>query len=628
MCGIFGHSISDAGLDLESSRNALHTLMHRGPDQWDDWYDDKAYLGHRRLSILDLSEAGKQPMILDLADGHKIVMTANGEIWNYQDLYKELSGKYAFKSRSDSEVLLYGYREWGIDGLLERIDGMYAFSIYDSSCAKLYVVRDRFGIKPLYYTLPFADSRQQFVYASEIKAIFEHCPQLKYFSKKGVVDWLAHRGSYSGLTPYHAIRKLLPGYYVSYDLNSKDVEHHQYYELLDYVDDNADVEELEAHLRESVSRRLMSDVSVGLQLSGGVDSSLIADEMAAIAGEGIHSFSVGFKEAREAHLSEEPYARQVADQLGLTHHQLNIGRDDVRENFEHVLWLCDGMLDFPNTIPIYLLSQYSKDLVTVQLTGEGADELFGGYTKFRMMSALAKGNKALSFIPSALYPLINAMKPAAARLAYLHKNFGGEKQSILDNLNCYISKPTLAQIFKEQPSPLVDDVVQNNERFGECSFEKQLLVMDHKTYLHSVLERQDRGSMGASIESRVPFLDRKMVEWAMSLSVSQLYDVKQTKKPLKQLAAQRFGHDFAYRRKVGFPMPISSWMKDKEGLGDFYQASRQDDFVFADALARYKPKNFDRTLLNYSDEESQWVDWFMMVLRGAQDRFGITDVKA
>ena len=114
----------------------------------------------------------------------------------------------------------------------------------------------------------------------------------------------------------------------------------------------------------------------------------------------------------------------------------------------------------------------------------------------------------------------------------------------------------------------------------------------------------------------------------MSLSVRQLYDAKQTKKPLKQLAAKRFGHDFAYRRKVGFPMPISSWMKDKEGLGDFYQASRQDDFVFADALAQYKPKNFDRTLLNYSDEESQWVDWFMMVLRGAQDRFGITDVKA
>jgi len=261
MCGIFGHSINNVGsFEVEASRDALNTLEHRGPDQWGDWHDDQFYSGHRRLSILDLSDAGRQPMVAKLKGGHHVVMSANGEIWNFQELRDVLSKDYSFQSESDSEVLLHGYLAWGIDGLLERIDGMYAFSIYDSRVNKLYVVRDRFGIKPLYYTPPSSDSPKRFVYASEAKAILDFCPDLRVFSRAGVVDWLAHRGSYSGLTVFGGVHRVLPGHYLVYDIASSSVDAVQYYDLLDHVGEGACPRELESHFKAAVDRRLMAGV--------------------------------------------------------------------------------------------------------------------------------------------------------------------------------------------------------------------------------------------------------------------------------------------------------------------------------------------------------------------------------
>ena len=636
MCGIFGHTLGNHKLELKKSRHALDTLTHRGPDQWDDWYDERAYIGHRRLSIIDLSEAGQQPMISKNADGTSVVMTANGEIWNFSDLRKRLEQRFDFKSNSDSEVLLHGYTAWGIEELLEQIDGMFAFSILDGQESKLYLTRDRYGIKPLYYAPPCPETGGRFVYASEIKAIFDLCPELCAFSKRGIADWLLHRGSYTGLTPYHDIFKLLPGHYLKVDVKTGAHELKQYYELLDYTDgEPASTEELEALFSEAINRRLMSDVPVGLQLSGGVDSSLVAHGMAnLVRGETINSFSIGFKDEDEKHLSEEPYATSVSEKLGLIHHQININKQDIRDNFEHVLWLADGMLDYPNTIPIYLLSKYSKPLVTVQLTGEGADELFGGYTKFQRMATLANQNPFFQAVPDFMISMTGSLKREAGRRLYLHKYYGGRRHDILDHLNAYIPRATVEALFNEQPEPLLDRVYAHNTRarqkFDALPFEKQLLLLDHKTYLHAVLERQDRASMGASIESRVPFLDRRMIEWAVRLPANDLFDKSGTKKILKQMAAETFDHDFAYRRKVGFPMPIRDWMTKDEGLGGFMQKTKDKDFILNDVMnmKALESKGFEHTLLNYSDPQSQWINWFMMVMRGAQDRFNITDVRA
>ncbi|MBG78584.1 MAG: asparagine synthase (glutamine-hydrolyzing) [Alphaproteobacteria bacterium] len=618
MCGIFGQ-LKLGGFSQEEARRALNSLAHRGPDQWSDWDDEHVYCGHRRLSIMDLSEAGRQPMI-----GHGVILTVNGEIWNFMELREELIAQgYKFNSQSDSEVLLHGYHAWGWDRLLERIDGMYAFSIYDTNLGKLCIARDRFGIKPLYY----AAGNFGFGYASEVKALFEWRDELRCFSLNGVRDWLLYRGGQSGLTPYYQIVKLLPGHSICVDVRSGDVDVRKYYDVVDHIGDKeSDPNDLPDVFEEAVSRRLMADVPVGLQLSGGVDSSLVGHAMHKLYDtDQINSFSVGFDAENEAHLSEEPFARYVADKYGFTHHQYNINRKMIAENFEHVLWLADGMLDYPNTVPIYLLSRYAKQNVTVQLTGEGADELFAGYTKFKKMAGLSSGGSLEKMMPDGVIDAIGNMDARVGRMLHLRKHYTKQNAVILNSLNSYISASTVEQMFGPHEGHLLRG--DTCAALKEFSFSRQLILADHKTYLVAVLERQDKSSMGAAIESRVPFLDRNLIEWAMNLDEDILFGADETKKILKDYAADIFSHDFAYRKKVGFPLPLKNWMESDAGLKPFRDKIYQSDFLLSEYFMHYKKKSFDHILLHYGDSESQWVEYFMMVLRSAQDVFGIREVR-
>jgi len=626
MCGLFGHIYGKTKPDLSASRNALHTLTHRGPDQWGEFYDDHIYISHRRLAILDLSDNAKQPMISQQLNGGKVIMSVNGEIWNFNNLRDKLKKKYQFKSTSDSEVLLHGYIEWGIENLLSRIDGMYAISIYDQKKQTLHLARDRYGIKPLYYT----QNNKNIAYASEIKVLFSIAPDLRRFSNAGTHDWLLHRGSHSSLTPYHKINRLLPGERLEINLQTQTIKNHIYYDIIDDIDlDNpSDPVHLDQLVDNAVDKRLISDVPVGLQLSGGVDSSLIACAMRKkIITKQIHSFSIGFSDKDEEKLSEEPYARRVAKQLNLTHHQLNISRRDIADNFEYVLRLCDGMLDFPNTIAIYMLGKFAKDKVTVHLTGEGADELFGGYGKYRHMATIVKQR---GYAPNAISACLGKIRPALGRKAYLAKNYARQPNKILNNLNAYIPADKLS-ILGEPPKAMIDTIYKpgsdKRKKFESLPFEKQLLILDHKTYLAAVLERQDRGSMGASIESRVPFLDRNLIKWAVNLPANQLFDKKQTKILLKQKAEREFDSAFAHRRKVGFPLPLTRWMHANDGLKEFLNLKDQNQFLFHDHFKTMETaKGFNHRLLNYPDPEHQWTDWFAMVLANAQKQFNITDI--
>ncbi len=594
MCGIFGHTHRKP--DLAHSRAALQSLTHRGPDQWGEYTNDHIYIGHRRLAVLDTSENAKQP----ITDRH-ITIAVNGEIYNYKDLANSFHMKHHFKTTSDSEVLLYAYKEWGIEKLIDKLEGMFALAIYDEQSQKLHIARDHYGIKPLYYS-----TQNGFAFASEIKALFHHNPDLRRFSMAGVGDWLHRRGSWSGKTPYAGVMKLLPGYRIEIDVKTGSYKIIQYYDLLDDIAEPSEPADLEDILSQSVRSHLMSNVPLGLQLSGGIDSSLIAHTMREHIKSPIHSFSIGFADPAEKHLSEEPYARQVAGQLGLTHHQINITQKDITNNFAHVLWLCDGLLDFPNTIAIYLLAKFSKEFVTVQLTGEGADELFGGYNKFSRMLGLSKRQ----FI-----------RPWG-RAGYLNKMYGGNPQAIFNDLNSYL--PAANIITGVNNNDITSEVVgeKNRRKFESLSFAKQMLVLDHKTYLHAVLERQDRGSMGASIESRVPFVDRNLIRWAINIPDEYLFDRRQTKKILKQKAASIFGHEFAYRKKVGFPLPIQNWMQDS------YHAQNDNSF-FAEGFKKARAHSgYKRNLLNYPDPQSQWIDWFGFVLASTQEQLNITDVRA
>ena len=625
MCGIFGYKGFNK-TELARARKALNTLMHRGPDQWGDWFDEETYIGHRRLSIIDLSENAIQPF-----GDERAVLAVNGEIYNFKELRKELEGKYIFKSLSDSEVLLHGYKEWGIDDLLKRIDGMYAFCIYDKKSRTLFLVRDRFGKKPLFYT----ENHGRFMFSSEIKAFFEFDDTLRVFSYRGIKDWIYHRGSHSSQTIFHSIQRLEPGCYLK--INNSQIRKRKYYDVLDHIDNGhtgikKDLGLIEELLNKAVKKRLISDVPVGLQLSGGIDSSLIGYFLSLNHSGSMHTFNVGFKEPRYENYSEEKYAKLVANKYGFIHHQLNISIEDIAQNFEEVIYLVDGMLDYPNTIPIYLLSSFAKKYVTVILTGEGADELFGGYTKFKRMDSLSRYDNLSSLFP---YILIDTLgKTKAKRLAreiYLKKKFSGKTRSILESMNCYITPETFTRIFGENKDSLFDEIPY--EYIERHPFYKQLLIMDHKTYLFSLLERQDRASMGASMESRLPFLDTMLIENSFNFSKDHLFSKDQNKIVLKKISEKIYGKDFTYRPKKGFPLPLTEWLENRQGFKSYLKKVFNNDFLLFEKidmeyLKQYlNSKSFDNKLLNYGDSERIWIKWFLMVIRTAQDVFRISEVR-
>lgn len=628
MCGIFGYT-GFKEKELEKARRSLNVLAHRGPDQWGDWYDDNIYIGHRRLSIIDLSENAKQPM-----ENHDVVIAVNGEIYNFKKLRKELEAKYEFSSLSDSEVLLHGYKEWGIDELLNKIDGMFAFCIYDKRRNRLFWVRDRFGKKPLFYTI----THNKIMFASEIKAFFEFDDNFRVFSYEGIKDWIYHRGSHSTRTIFYNINKVPPGWY--FEINKTGIRKVKYYDILDKIDNakavkyrqDESTEVVEELLSQAVRKRLMSDVPVGLQLSGGVDSSLVGYYMKKNHKGNLHTFSVGFKESRYQHYSEEKYARHVAEKLGVTHHQLNITENDIVQSFERVVYLFDGMLDYPNAIPIYLLSLYAKDYVTVLLTGEGADELFGGYTKFRNMDSLKNTSVLSKLLPHFFINCLGKTKlKSVARSLYLKKLYSGHTRSILENLNAYVSSQTIESFWGSPDHSLFDEIPY--DMISKLPFYRQLLIMDHKTYLFSLLERQDRASMGAAIESRLPFLDKDLVEATVNFNKDCFFDSSQNKKVLKKICERIYGKRFTYRPKKGFPLPLQEWLDENMGFGNYLEKIYDNEFLLNRKvnmvhLKQYLVMNtFDNKLLNYGDSERIWIKWFLMVIRTAQDVFRIKDIR-
>lgn len=633
MCGIFGiYNFDFAKKDLATK--SLYLLEHRGPDQWGEEIIDNIYLGSRRLSILDLSEKGRQPLT-DL--NRQVFLTYNGEIYNFRELKKELIEKnYSFKSNTDTEVILYGYIEWGLEKLLKKLDGMYAFLLYDSRDKTFYAVRDKFGKKPIFFFV----YNNEYIFSSEIKAIFNYCEKAKVFSKEGIVDWLYNRGSRTGLTIYHNVRKVLPGTYLM--IRDSSVYQKTFYDFFEIVSNSNNktngnyIEEFENRLDVAVKKRLISDVPVGIQLSGGIDSSLISYFLRKNHSGKIHTFSIGFSNPDFKYFSEEKYSTLIARKLGLEHHQINIDQKDIVEHFEKVTYLTDGMMDIPNTIAIYILSKYAKNYITVILTGEGADESFGGYTKLNFPFKLAISKRCVNFFPSFLFEIVGKINYAKIknliRIQYLKKNYTGKLENIIKDLNCYISPSTLNGILKNNFQ--VRRITHYDRRIlnSNINTEKKFLYYEVVDYLFTILERQDRATMGASIESRLPFLDPILLEWAFTLPPKLLFDGKENKILLKIFSEKIFGRDFTYRKKLGFPLPIYKWLDDENGLGYYVRRifdnnSVLNEIVDTNVLKMYINSNsFDNKLLAYPDSEKMWIKWFLTALRTAEQVFEINDI--
>lgn len=628
MCGIFGVLNFDSSR-LEAAREALHTLTHRGPDQWGEHHTGQIYFGHRRLSIRDLSENGRQPFV-DRETG--VAVLVNGEIWNDKALRAEL-GEARFRGHSDCEVLLHGYLTWGLETLLQRLDGFFGAAIFDPRSGQLHLLKDRFGKKPLYY----ARHGQQWIFASEAKALLAYEPALRVFSLDGILHWMSFRGSMRPETIFRGVRKVSAGCALTIDQQGQANEHRYFDFVADVaaaypqapMDEASLDQRIEGLLGKAIEKRFLSDVPVGLQLSGGVDSSLLAVLTHEVHGGSLDTYTVTFPAQGDQAFNEADYAQAVARHCGFRHHEVPVDQQKIADAFPQVVQLFDGMLDIPNAIPIYLLAQQAKHEISVVLTGEGADELFGGYGKFSWAPGLAAQSPGWTrWLPEMLFDAALPHSGLQHRLTdiYRRKHYAGQPQKLLAELNCFITPDTLSHLARPFPR---DALAGLNPAIAQLPYAKQLQLVDQLTYLNFLLERQDKASMGAAMEARLPFLDLDLITAISTLPSDLLYTPGQLKKPLKRLLAKRMGDDFTYRSKAGFALPIAQWLQDPEGLGRYVDAALHPDFLLWQQVDRKRildylhGSSFSLRQVSYGDDERHWLRWFLAVIAAAQEAFAI-----
>lgn len=634
MCGIFG-VLNFSTQRLEDARNALHTITHRGPDQWGEHVGNSIYLGHRRLSIRDLSENGRQPFV-DHETGVAVIV--NGEIWNDKYLRTQL-GETRFRGHSDCEVFLHGYLTWGLESLLHHLDGFFAAAIHDPRDGNLYLIKDRFGKKPLYY----AQSGKSWVFASEAKAILAYAPEFRVFDLQGIQHWITYRGSRQPKTIFKGVKKLTAGSYIRINRDGQSreksyydlIEHtHQHYPAKFTSDEQLD-EHVEHLLGKAIEKRFLSDVPVGLQLSGGVDSSLLAVLSREHRSETLHTYTVTFPSQQDQAFDESHFAREVSRHCGFTHHEIPVDNTSITAAFPHVVWLFDGMLDIPNAIPIHLLACEAKKDVSVLLTGEGADELFGGYGKFSWGPGLLARQKTWqSWIPDSVFSRLAMPLSIQHKLreTYLTREYAGRANKLLRELNCFIAPATVQKLFAANTlDPLLGLNIKTLDRLP---FAKQMQLVDQLSYLNFLLERQDKASMGHAMEARLPFLDQALIEAIMPAPSNNLFTNGALKKPLKRLLAKRMGTDFTYRQKVGFALPIEHWLHDTSGLGRYVDQALDPNFLLWEQVDRNKVLSFLKSdiyslrQVSYGDDERIWMRWFLATLAVAQEAFEIKSIEA
>src|SRR5712691_403246 len=568
MCGIAG--FARAGADREPAavlENMTGALRHRGPDDFGYHVDSYAALGHRRLSIIDLA-AGHQPMTNE--DG-SLWITYNGEIFNHAEIRPDLErAGHRYATRSDTETVIHAYEEFG-PSCLQRFRGMFAFALWDSRRRTLWCARDRLGIKPFYY---FWDGRL-FAFASEIKALFEHPAVSPRLEESALPEQLAFGYTSGEQTLFSGICKLMPGHWLQVRFDGPDptLTIEQYWDV--FVSGGAGVPRVEhewvaecrRRLEETVRMRLMSDVPLGMFLSGGVDSSAIAALMKRMVDTPVKTFAVGYAEAP---YSELGYAREVAAHIGSDHHEVQIGMRDFFNALPELVWQQDEPLAWPSNIPLYFVSKLASRQVKVVLTGEGSDELFAGYARYRTHGLNQRMGRAYRHLPPSLRHAVRSQVAGSRLLSAsvrrkLGHTFLGRGESVeslyLDNFYCAFSEAEQHRLFPSVPhaSPY-----GNYQRYWQAEprrpFLVQLLYADQKTYLVELLMKQDRMSMAASIESRVPFLDHPFVEFAASVPDSLKLRGGSGKYIFKKAVEDLLPRSITYRTKMGFPTPLRQWL--------------------------------------------------------------------
>ena len=554
MCGFVGFTGTDEQSELVLTA-MMDRIIHRGPDMGGQHIVDNVALGFRRLSILDLSEAGAQPMSSD--DG-KVTIVFNGEIYNFQELRAELEAAgYVFHCNADTEVLVHGYEEWGED-LVNRLRGMYAFVIHDQNKNKLFGARDIFGIKPFYY---YQASDGSLLFGSEIKSFLDHPKFEKAVNHDALRPYLTLQFPATEETFFKGVFKLAPAHCFTYDLTTNTMDIKRYWSC-DFTDDNSKafeeyVDECDKVVHESVAAHRIADVKVGSFLSGGVDSSYIA---ACLMPDTTYSVGFDYK-----NFNETNYAAELSDKLGIKNVRKMITADEFFDALPDIQYHMDEPQSNPSSVPLYFLCQLARQHVTVVLSGEGADEIYAGYEWYADTPLMQK----YKHVPA---PLRHLASDVSQQLPY----FKGHDFIIKGSgrpEDWFIGQ---AHVFEEKDAY---DILKPKYRVGPTAREvaapiydrvKDLSELEKKQYLDlnlwlpgDILLKADKMSMAHSLELRVPYLDREVLREAQAYPDS--YKLRgDTKAVLRTAANKTLPDAWANRTKKGFPVPIAKWLEDPE----------------------------------------------------------------
>lgn len=565
MCGIAGVVTLDRGEVPERPVLVRMTdeIEHRGPDDAGFHIDPPVMMGMRRLAIIDL-ETGQQP--IGNEDG-TIQVVFNGEIYNYRELRAELEERgHVFRTRSDTEVIVHLYEEEG-DGFAQRLNGMFAIALHDRARRRVLLVRDQVGIKPLFV----ACTGSHVVFGSEIKCLLASGLVPRELDLDALAEFLAWEYVPAPATLFRAIRKLEPGTLLRIELDGGSVSERRYWDLppprpAAERDEAAWVERIDALLGQAVRRQLVSDVPLGALLSGGVDSSIVVAGM----GPDALTFSIGFDDPS---YDEVPHARRVAEHLGVRH-EVEVVQPDVRDLFGHLMRFMDDPIADVSIFPTYLVSRLARRHVTVALTGDGGDELFGGYDGYVAQAAAARFQRLPGFLrENVIAPTLALVPPSPQKKGLVNKAKRFVEGAGLDpalghaRWRLYADQALRSRLFTPEAAGAMTRPVETHierlheEAAGRDSVDTALFV-DFKSYLvDNCLVKSDRMSMATSLELRVPFLDMEVVEAAFAMPSAFKLKGGQTKPLLKKVAARHVPAESVYRTKQGFSIPMKNWLK-------------------------------------------------------------------
>ncbi len=543
MCGISGFNWDDKGLGAKMSE----CLIHRGPDASGLFSEEGITLAHRRLSVIDLSSLANQPM---MDNANELIIIFNGEIYNFKNLREELKGEYDFKTESDTEVLLAGYRKWG-KGIVNRLNGIFSFALWDRRNKSLFIARDHIGVKPLFYSW----DESKFIFASEIKAILVHDIPRK-IDLDAFNQYLRVLYVPEPKTMIQGISKLPPGHFLTLQNGAILIE--KYYspklEIKQWSYKEAKKKVKEA-VEEAVNRQLVSDVPVGVYLSGGIDSSAILASVSKVK-KNVKTFSVGFdlEEGEEKAKFNRDFelAAETAKYFGAEHHPLIISVKDVAESLEDIIGSMDDPISNPTAIPMAHLSKFAKKEVTVVLSGNGGDELFGGYARYRT-SRIADILEKIPGLSKILPRKIKEMVEASALNRLVQFEFEKDKK---------LTKVVRKEYF--QPSTKVQESFNKYIR-NTGNKTEDLMLVDLTSWLpDQSLALSDRMSMNGSLEERVPFLDIELVNLAMSFPISYKTTLFKTKRILKEAFRSVLPRVLFNEPKRGWFSPGAKWLRRPE----------------------------------------------------------------